>query len=107
MKHEGGQIRGVIDYGMKRRSDCIGKDEALRRAIAHRVTRRLTPQLLRVLRFHAIHAEWFESGDLRFPEYGRQTYRPPTGGACVFSCGLLHEATPVTRGRRFAFLPFL
>jgi predicted 2-oxoglutarate/Fe(II)-dependent dioxygenase YbiX len=25
----------------------------------------------------------------------------------VFSCSLLHEATPVTRGRRFAFLPFL
>ena len=25
----------------------------------------------------------------------------------VFSCSLLHEATPITRGRRFAFLPFL
>ena len=25
----------------------------------------------------------------------------------VFSCSLLHEATPVTGGRRFAFLPFL
>jgi predicted 2-oxoglutarate/Fe(II)-dependent dioxygenase YbiX len=25
----------------------------------------------------------------------------------VFSCSLLHEATPVTRGRRYAFLPFL
>lgn len=25
----------------------------------------------------------------------------------VFSCSLLHEATPVTRGERFAFLPFL
>ena len=25
----------------------------------------------------------------------------------VFSCSLLHEATPVTSGRRFAFLPFL
>ena len=24
----------------------------------------------------------------------------------VFSCSLLHEATPVTRGRRYAFLPF-
>jgi predicted 2-oxoglutarate/Fe(II)-dependent dioxygenase YbiX len=24
----------------------------------------------------------------------------------VFSCALLHEATPVTRGRRYAFLPF-
>jgi predicted 2-oxoglutarate/Fe(II)-dependent dioxygenase YbiX len=52
-------------------------------------------------------AEEFEGGDLRFPEYGRQTYRPPTGGAVVFSCSLLHEATPVTKGRRYAFLPFL
>jgi predicted 2-oxoglutarate/Fe(II)-dependent dioxygenase YbiX len=25
----------------------------------------------------------------------------------VFSCSLLHEALPVTRGRRYAFLPFL
>ena len=49
----------------------------------------------------------FEGGDLRFPEYGPQTYRPPPGGAVVFNCSLLHEATPVTRGLRFAFLPFL
>jgi predicted 2-oxoglutarate/Fe(II)-dependent dioxygenase YbiX len=41
------------------------------------------------------------------PEYGSRTYRAPTGGAVVFSCSLLHEATAVTRGRRFAFLPFL
>ncbi|WP_114954329.1 2OG-Fe(II) oxygenase [Sphingosinicella terrae] len=49
----------------------------------------------------------YEGGDLRFPEYGPRTYRAPTGGAVVFSCSLLHEATPVTRGRRYAFLPFL
>jgi peroxiredoxin len=49
----------------------------------------------------------FEGGDLRFPEFGRRTYRPPVGGAVVFSCSLLHEATPVTRGRRYATLPFL
>lgn len=52
-------------------------------------------------------AEAYDGGDLRFPEYGPQTYRAPTGGAVVFSCSLLHEALPVTRGRRFAFLPFL
>jgi len=50
--------------------------------------------------------EDFSGGDLRFAEYGPATYRPPPGGAVVFSCGLLHEATPVTRGRRYAFLPF-
>lgn len=49
----------------------------------------------------------FEGGDLRFPEYGLRTYRPPVGGAVVFSCSLLHEATPVTRGTRYATLPFL
>lgn len=49
----------------------------------------------------------FDGGDLRFPEFGPRTYRPPAGGAVVFSCSLLHEATPVTRGRRYATLPFL
>ena len=49
----------------------------------------------------------YDGGDLRFPEFGPRTWRPPPGGAVVFSCSLLHEATPVTRGERFAFLPFL
>ncbi|PSJ46660.1 peroxiredoxin [Zobellella endophytica] len=49
----------------------------------------------------------FEGGQLLFPEFGPQSYSPPAGGAVVFSCSLLHEATPVTRGRRYAFLPFL
>jgi hypothetical protein len=48
----------------------------------------------------------FEGGDLRFPEFGPQTHRPPVGGACVFSCGLLHAATQVRTGARYAFLPF-
>ena len=51
--------------------------------------------------------EDYDGGDLRFPEFGDRTYRASPGGAIVFSCSLLHEATPVTRGRRFAFLPFL
>jgi predicted 2-oxoglutarate/Fe(II)-dependent dioxygenase YbiX len=49
----------------------------------------------------------YDGGDLRFPEYGGRTYRATLGGAVVFSCSLLHEATPVTSGRRYAFLPFL
>jgi len=48
----------------------------------------------------------FSGGDLRFAEYGPATYRPPPGGAVVFSCALMHEATPITAGRRYAFLPF-
>jgi len=54
-----------------------------------------------------LNTEQFEGGDLRFPEFGSRTYRPPTGGAVVFCCSLQHEATPVTKGRRYAFLPFL
>jgi hypothetical protein len=48
----------------------------------------------------------FEGGDLRFAEYGSATYRPPPGGAVVFSCAMMHEATPIAAGRRYAFLPF-
>ena len=54
-----------------------------------------------------LNAEDYEGGDLRFPEYGIDLYRPPTGGAIVFSCSLLHEVVPVTKGRRFVFLTFL
>jgi predicted 2-oxoglutarate/Fe(II)-dependent dioxygenase YbiX len=54
-----------------------------------------------------LNADEFEGGELCFPEFGRRRYRPPTGGAVVFSCSLLHEATPVTKGTRYAFLPFL
>jgi hypothetical protein len=49
----------------------------------------------------------FEGGDVRFPEFGPTTYRAPAGGAVVFSSALLHEATRVTAGRRYAFLSFL
>lgn len=54
-----------------------------------------------------LNAEEYDGGELCFPEFGSRTYRAPTGGAVVFSCSLLHEATPVTRGTRYAFLPFL
>lgn len=55
-----------------------------------------------------LNAEEYDGGELRFPEFGlEKTYRAPTGGAVIFSCSLLHEATPVTRGERYAFLPFL
>lgn len=54
-----------------------------------------------------LNAEDYEGGELRFPEFGSKRYRAPTGGAVVFSCSLLHEAMPVTRGKRYAYLPFL
>lgn len=49
----------------------------------------------------------YDGCDLTFPEFGSRTYRAPHGGAIVFSCGALHQVTPVTRGRRYAFLAFL
>ncbi|HEX9447522.1 MAG TPA: 2OG-Fe(II) oxygenase, partial [Dongiaceae bacterium] len=49
----------------------------------------------------------YAGGELIFPEYGAHRYSPPAGGAILFSCSLLHEALPVTRGRRFTLLSFL
>jgi predicted 2-oxoglutarate/Fe(II)-dependent dioxygenase YbiX/peroxiredoxin len=49
----------------------------------------------------------YDGCDLVFPEFGSRPYRAPHGGAVVFSCGALHQVTPVTRGRRYAFLAFL
>lgn len=48
----------------------------------------------------------YAGGCLRFPEFGRDLYEPPLGGAVLFSCSLLHEALPVTAGRRFAVFTF-
>jgi predicted 2-oxoglutarate/Fe(II)-dependent dioxygenase YbiX len=48
----------------------------------------------------------YEGGYLRLPEYGPQLYAPPAGGAVVFSCSLLHLATPVQKGRRFVVVGF-
>lgn len=49
----------------------------------------------------------FEGGEVSFPEYGSRSFKPPAGGAVVFNCSLLHEVSPVKKGQRFAFLPFL
>ena len=49
----------------------------------------------------------FEGGELSFPEFGPRTYKAPIGCAVVFSTPLLHAVGEVTKGRRYAFLPFL
>ncbi|MEE8271610.1 MAG: redoxin domain-containing protein [Alphaproteobacteria bacterium] len=54
-----------------------------------------------------LNTEDYEGGELRFPEYGPNLYRPGTGDAVVFACSLLHEALDVTRGSRFVLLSFL
>ena len=48
----------------------------------------------------------FEGGELTFPEYSGLKVSPPAGAAAVFSCSVLHEALPVTRGRRFVLTTF-
>ena len=48
----------------------------------------------------------YTGGQLRFPEFGPDLYEPERGGAIVFSSSLLHEATPVTAGRRYVLLGF-
>lgn len=48
----------------------------------------------------------YEGGRLRLPEFGA-TLHPPRGAAVVYSASLLHEVTPVTRGRRFVLVGFL
>ena len=54
-----------------------------------------------------LNAGQYQGGFLKFPEYGPYLYRPASGGAVVFSCSLLHEAMPVTQGRRFGMFTFL
>jgi predicted 2-oxoglutarate/Fe(II)-dependent dioxygenase YbiX len=51
--------------------------------------------------------EDYDGGELRFPEYGPDRYRPAPGEALVFSGAHLHEVLPVSRGRRFVLLSFL
>jgi len=53
-----------------------------------------------------LNTEEYEGGHLLFPEYNDHRYRPPTGGGVIFSASLLHEAAPVTRGRRYVLLTF-
>jgi peroxiredoxin/predicted 2-oxoglutarate/Fe(II)-dependent dioxygenase YbiX len=49
----------------------------------------------------------FDGGEVSFPEYGPRGFKPPPGGAVVFSCSLLHSVSAVKRGHRYAFLPFI
>jgi predicted 2-oxoglutarate/Fe(II)-dependent dioxygenase YbiX len=52
-------------------------------------------------------ADAYAGGAFRFPEFGPHQYSPPTGGALVFSCSLLHEVLPIERGIRHALTTFV
>ena len=53
-----------------------------------------------------LNAEDHEGGHPLFPEYNDHRYRPVTGAGIIFSASILHEAAPVTRGRRYVLLTF-
>ena len=49
----------------------------------------------------------FDGGEVSFPEYNPRGIKAPRGWCVVFPCAALHMVSPVTRGRRYAFLPFV
>lgn len=49
----------------------------------------------------------FDGGEVSFPEYNLKGHKVPPGWAVVFPCAILHAVSKVTRGRRYAFLPFV
>jgi predicted 2-oxoglutarate/Fe(II)-dependent dioxygenase YbiX len=51
--------------------------------------------------------ENYEGGGLVFPEYADHRHRAPAGGALAFSCNMMHEAVPVSKGSRYVLLAFL
>jgi hypothetical protein len=50
----------------------------------------------------ALNSDAYDGGGLHFPEYSSRGFYAPTGGAIIFSCSLMHEVRPITRGKRFA-----
>lgn len=48
----------------------------------------------------------YDGGHLLFPEHNDHRHAPPAGAGLIFSASLLHEAAPVTRGRRYVLLTF-
>jgi predicted 2-oxoglutarate/Fe(II)-dependent dioxygenase YbiX len=49
----------------------------------------------------------FDGGEVSFPEYNGRGIKAPPGWCVVFPAAILHMVTRVTRGKRYAFLPFV
>ncbi len=102
----------VLDASVKRRRDHTGFKIACYDAATGGFFRphrdNLTPSTAhRVFALTLNLNDDYDGGQLRFPEYGNQLYRPDAGVALVFSCAHLHEVLDVTAGRRFVLLSFL
>jgi peroxiredoxin len=111
-----GRINRIVPEVFKAFHYRITKYEALRMACyqghrggySHGHRDNIAPFLYRRFAMSInLNTEEFEGGELRFPEFGDQRYRPETGAAIIFSSSLLHEAMHVTAGRRFVFLSFM
>lgn len=74
---------------------------------AHRDNLTATTQDRRFAMTLNLNADDYEGGELMFPEYSPDKYKTGNGGAVIFSCSLLHEALPVTKGVRYVLLTFL
>jgi predicted 2-oxoglutarate/Fe(II)-dependent dioxygenase YbiX len=48
----------------------------------------------------------YDGCGLMCAEFGRTIYKAPFGGCVIFSTAILHEVMPITRGKRYAFIPF-
>lgn len=53
-----------------------------------------------------LNSDDYEGGHVRFPEFSNHLYKPKTGSALIFSGSMMHEATDVQKGKRFALLQF-
>jgi hypothetical protein len=54
-----------------------------------------------------LNGDEYEGSELIFPEYGPDRCKPDYVVAMIFSCSLLHEALPGTKGVSLAHLTFL
>jgi len=104
------EIRRAFQYNVTRREHYrIATYTGARRG-EHHGHRDNSEELVAHRRFAVtfnLNTENYQGGAIRFPEFGDQRYRPPSGAAIVFSSSLLHEVLEVEGGRRFALLAFL
>jgi predicted 2-oxoglutarate/Fe(II)-dependent dioxygenase YbiX len=104
------EIHKAFQFEVTRVERCIVSCYAAAESGHFRIHRDNTSKATAHRRFAVtinLNAGAYEGGQLVFPEFGQELWSPPTGGALVFSCSLLHEVKPVTRGSRYCFLPFL
>src|SRR3984957_8332715 len=92
----------MVDHRLKRRSDLTVAHPQLREAIRSQIVRRLLPAIGQFFQFQATRMDrtivaCYDSA------VGGHFYRHRDN----VNIGALHQVTPVTSGRRYAFLAFL